>query len=151
MTIYLPSRRPVKVLRKLFYVREKEEWVGFITLYTEMSIHKVLMSLHVSYPSYYILQKVKVTLWDILSCWGQADTMPTRNCRFTCWYALGWGLKNKWNVVSFWYDMEIKKTITLKGIKTHPEPWSSRKAFLHKHNTLGETRMKYDGYKVMTE
>lgn len=31
MTISVQSHRPVKVLRKFFYVREKEEWAEFMT------------------------------------------------------------------------------------------------------------------------
>lgn len=45
---------------------------------------------------------------------------------------------------------KLKKTIPVKDIITHPGPHSSRKGYLHKHNTLGETRIKYDGYKIMT-
>lgn len=42
--------------------------------------------------------------------------------------------------------MEVKKAIALRDIMSHPEAYNSRKGFLHRHNTSGETRIKYDGY-----
>lgn len=46
--------------------------------------------------------------------------------------------------------MEVKKDNYTQGYYNPSRTLEPRKGFLHKHNTLGETKIKYAGYKVMT-
>lgn len=103
------------------------------------------MDSHVSYPSYYILQKKEVYIVESpLSPNWYRDNFHKQLQVHLLIYVMGLRPKKRivCSILSIWHGSR-KNTFTLRDIGSHPGAYSSGKGFLHKHNTSGETRVIY--------